>query len=76
MTTGSYIRLVLAGGTRENGPFFPNPSSKATTTTLLAPGTDGGLRTGAFQPAPTRVAVRIHPRRVPGRVAPVDPGLP
>jgi hypothetical protein len=53
VVTGSNIKLVLAGGTRENGPFFPNPSSKATTTTLLAPGTDGGLRTGAFQPAPT-----------------------
>ncbi|MEA2143950.1 MAG: hypothetical protein QOI64_2380 [Solirubrobacteraceae bacterium] len=53
VTTGSYIRLVLAGGTKEKGPFFPNPSSKATTTTLLAPGTDGGLRTGGFQPAPT-----------------------
>lgn len=51
--SGSYIRLVLAGGTRENGPFFPNPSSKATTYTLLNPGTDGGLRTGSFQPAPT-----------------------
>ena len=50
--SGSYIRLVLAGGTRESGPFFPNPSSKATTYTLLNPGTDGGLRTGAYQPAP------------------------
>jgi hypothetical protein len=51
--SGSYIRLVLAGGTRENGPFFPNPSSRATTWTLLNPGTDGGLRTGSYQPAPT-----------------------
>ena len=52
VASGSYIRLVLAGGTREGGPFFPNPSSKATTYTLLNPGTDGGLRTGAYQPAP------------------------
>jgi len=44
---------VLAGGSRDKGPFFPNPSSKATTYTLLNPGTDGGLRTGGFQPAPT-----------------------
>jgi len=51
--SGSYIKLVLAGGDKERGPFFPNPSSKATTTTLLAPGTDGGLRTGVFQPAPS-----------------------
>ncbi|MEA2130031.1 MAG: hypothetical protein QOJ85_2922, partial [Solirubrobacteraceae bacterium] len=34
VATGSYIRLVLAGGTKEKGPFFPNPSSKATTYTL------------------------------------------
>jgi hypothetical protein len=53
VATGSYIRLVLAGGTREKGPFFPNPSSKATTYTLLRPGSDGGLRTGIYQPAPT-----------------------
>ena len=51
--TGSYIRLVLAGGSRESGPFFPNPSSRATTYTLLNPGTDGGLRTGSYQPAPS-----------------------
>jgi len=51
--TGSYIRLVLAGGTVDSGPFFPNPSSKATTYTLLSPGTDGGLRTGVYQPAPS-----------------------
>ncbi|HEV7884310.1 MAG TPA: hypothetical protein VGO81_12125 [Solirubrobacteraceae bacterium] len=53
VATGSYIRLVLAGGTKEKGPFFPNPSSKATTYTLLRPGTDGGLRTGTYQPAPS-----------------------
>ncbi|MDP2709688.1 MAG: hypothetical protein Q8O56_00595 [Solirubrobacteraceae bacterium] len=52
VATGSYIRLVLAGGSKERGPFFPNPSSTATTYTLLSPGTDGGLRTGSFQPAP------------------------
>ena len=51
--TGSYIRLVLAGGNVDSGPFFPNPSSKATTYTLLNPGTDGGLRTGVYQPAPS-----------------------
>jgi hypothetical protein len=53
VATGSYIRLVLAGGTKEKGPFFPNPSSTATTYTLLRPGTDGGLRTGTYQPAPS-----------------------
>jgi hypothetical protein len=50
--SGSYVRLVLAGGSVEKGPFFPNPNSKATTYTLLNPGTDGGLRTGSYQPAP------------------------
>jgi hypothetical protein len=53
VATGSYIRLVLAGGTKEKGPFFPNPSSTATTYTLLRPGSDGGLRTGTYQPAPS-----------------------
>ncbi|MDT4916325.1 MAG: hypothetical protein QOH89_1025, partial [Pseudonocardiales bacterium] len=53
IASGSYIRLVLANGTKEKGPFFPNPSSKATTYTLLNPGTDGGLRTGVYQPAPS-----------------------
>jgi hypothetical protein len=53
VATGSYIRLVLAGGSKDKGPFFPNPSSKATTYTLLNPGTDGGLRTGTYQPAPS-----------------------
>ncbi|HEY0343000.1 MAG TPA: hypothetical protein VGC59_00030 [Solirubrobacteraceae bacterium] len=53
VATGSHIRLVLAGGTKEKGPFFPNPSSTATTYTLLRPGTDGGLRTGTYQPAPS-----------------------
>jgi hypothetical protein len=53
VASGSYIRLVLAGGTKEKGPFFPNPSSKATTYTLLRPGADGGLRTGTYQPAPS-----------------------
>jgi hypothetical protein len=85
--SGSYIRLVLSGGTRENGPFFPNPSSKATTYTLLAPGTDGGLRTGSYQPAPTpafnatgdALAARIiQPQRFAfiqysAQTSPVDP---
>jgi hypothetical protein len=52
--TGSYFRMVLPGGTVEQGPFFPNPDSAATdkTYTLAQPGTDGGLATGKYQPAP------------------------
>lgn len=51
--SGSYIRLVLAGGNVDTGPFFPNPNSKGGTYTLLNPGTDGGLRTGQYQPPPS-----------------------
>jgi hypothetical protein len=52
--TGSYFRMVLPGGTVEQGPFFPNPDSAATdkTYTLAQPGTDGGLATGKYQPSP------------------------
>jgi hypothetical protein len=50
--SGSHIRLVLPGGSVGGGPFFPNPSSKGGTFTLIAPGKDGGLRTGSFQEPP------------------------
>ena len=52
--TGSYFRMVQSGGTVADGPFVPNADSTATdqTYTLLEPGTDGGLTTGAFQPGP------------------------
>ena len=51
---GSYVRLILPGGSAERGPFFGNPSSKGGTYTLLAPGTDGGLLTGSFQEPPAK----------------------
>lgn len=52
--SGSYFRMVEAGGAVEDGPFIPNGDSTCadTTLTLLAPGTDGGLITGEHQPAP------------------------
>ena len=52
--TGSYFRMVQSGGTLADGPFVPNADSTATdqTYTLLEPGTDGGLTTGAYQPGP------------------------
>lgn len=50
--SGSYIRLVLPGGSVQKGPYFPNPNSSGGTYTLLRPGTDGGLRTGAYQEPP------------------------
>ena len=52
--SGSYFRMVQAGGTAD-GPFIPNTDSPCAgdpTYSLLAPGTDGGLATGRSQPAP------------------------
>lgn len=54
VASGSYFRMVQAGGTAD-GPFIPNPDSPCasdTTYSLLAPGTEGGLATGRHQPAP------------------------
>lgn len=53
--TGSYLRMVLAGGTIGSGPYFDNLFSGASdkTYTLINPGTDGGLVTGSYQPAPS-----------------------
>lgn len=52
--TGSYFRMVQAGGTVEAGPFIPNGDSACADTTysLLAAGTDGGLLSGDWQAAP------------------------
>lgn len=51
--TGSYLRMILPTGTR-SGPFLANADSACAdqTFTLLAPGSDGGLLTGAHQPNP------------------------
>lgn len=50
--TGTYFRMVLPG---TNDRYFENPDSRARdkTYTLLRPGTDGGLRLGAFQAPPS-----------------------
>ena len=52
--TGSYFRMLQPGGTATDGPFIPNADSVCTDTTYsgLSAGTDGGLVTGAYQPAP------------------------
>ncbi|EFV13375.1 hypothetical protein [Segniliparus rugosus] len=50
---GSYFRMILpAGG--ENGPYLGNSDSPCgdNTVTPLAPGTDGGLISGKYQPQP------------------------
>jgi hypothetical protein len=50
--TGSYFRMLLPGATDK---YFHNPNSKAKdkTYTLFIPGSQKGLRLGAFQPPPT-----------------------
>ncbi|MDQ1679571.1 MAG: hypothetical protein QOI42_430 [Frankiaceae bacterium] len=51
--SGSTFRMVLPSG-NASGPFVSNNDSACSdqTYTLLAPGTDGGLVTGAYQPEP------------------------
>jgi hypothetical protein len=51
--TGSHVRLVLPGGSVERGPYFANPNSKGGSYTLISPGGEGGLKTGAYQEPPS-----------------------
>jgi hypothetical protein len=53
--TGSYFRMLQPGGTVNGGPYLANADSSADdkTYTLLEPGFDGGLRTGAYQSQPS-----------------------
>lgn len=52
--TGTYFRMIEPGGTVEHGKYFANPDSTCTDKSITAekPGTDGGLRTGVYQPNP------------------------
>ncbi|WP_420832012.1 hypothetical protein [Nocardia huaxiensis] len=52
--SGTWFRMVQPGGTPENGPYMPNGDSPAQggSTTLLEPGTAGGLRIGGYQSEP------------------------
>lgn len=54
ITGGSYLRMVLAGGTLEDGAFFENPDSECSDRTYITitPGADGGVVSGEFQPVP------------------------
>ncbi|WP_040806339.1 hypothetical protein [Nocardia concava] len=51
---GTWFRMVQPGGTPDNGPYMPNGDSPAQggSTTLLEPGTAGGLRVGGYQSEP------------------------
>lgn len=53
--TGTFFRMIYPKGSVKKGPFFANADSKVKnkTYTVLKPGIDGGLRTGAFQDPPT-----------------------
>lgn len=53
-SAGSYLQMVLPGGTAEAGPYFENPDSGCDDKafTILEPGTDGGLVIGDYQPSP------------------------
>jgi hypothetical protein len=52
--SGSFFRMVTPTGKVGQGPYVSNVDSscKDKNVTLLAPGTDGGLRLGAYQPRP------------------------
>lgn len=54
--SGSYFRMVDPGGTVAHGKYFSNPDSTCPdkSFTVQAPGTDGGLVTGAYQPSAGR----------------------
>lgn len=51
--TGSYFRMILPAGDA-SGPYLSNGDSLCSdqTVTPLAPGTDGGLKSGEYQPQP------------------------
>jgi hypothetical protein len=53
--SGTYLRMVLSGGTNAAGPYFSNSDSSCpdNTYTLLSPGSAGGLVTGTYQAAPS-----------------------
>ena len=65
VAAGSYFRMIYPGG----GKYFKNPYSADAnkTYTLIYAGTDGGLRTGGLQPAPTP-AFDHHGNSLAGRI--------
>jgi hypothetical protein len=53
--SGTYLRMVLSGGSNASGPYFSNSDSSCSDNsyTPLSPGSAGGLQTGAYQPQPS-----------------------
>jgi hypothetical protein len=54
VTKGSYFRMIAVNGKPGAGPYVPNGDSPCGDKTWapMKPGSDGGLKTGAFQPYP------------------------
>src|ERR1700728_3061352 len=52
VASGTFLRMVLSGGTNAAGPYFSNSDSTCSDNsyTPLAPGSDKGLVTGSYQP--------------------------
>jgi hypothetical protein len=52
---GTWFRMLQPDATVKNGPYMVNADSSADggLATLLQPGTEGGFRTGSYQPQPT-----------------------
>jgi hypothetical protein len=53
--SGTYLRMVLSGGSNASGPYFSNSDSSCSDNsyTPLAPGSSGGLVTGSYQAQPS-----------------------
>jgi hypothetical protein len=53
--SGTYLRMVLSGGSNAAGPYFSNSDSSCSdnTYTPLSPGSARGLVTGTYQPEPS-----------------------
>ncbi len=54
VTKGSYFRMITPDGKPGDGPYVPNGDSPCGDKTWapMKPGSDGGLKTGAYQPYP------------------------
>jgi hypothetical protein len=53
--SGTYLRMVLSGGSNGSGPYFSNSDSSCSDNsyTPLSAGSGGGLVTGSYQPQPS-----------------------
>jgi hypothetical protein len=55
VASGTYLRMVLSGGSNASGPYFSNSDSSCSDNsyTPLSPGSAGGLVTGSYQSQPS-----------------------